>query len=238
MHGIVLWGCSESRKEVTVLGRVGGVDQQPSGEPEVGDEGGQQQQPGNKSIVSREEKVQGSVTHVTDSGEPHGNTQVTREDSPHADARPEEEHVHASENLLKVVSVLVEHQEQVGKLGSDRRHVVRVEVLLDDFVERTGAIQQKPGSDQEADVSGAHCLLDDLEGAESDGGCGVNTGTDQDETQSDTDDGVNNADNNVEEDSELEDGHALGDFISGLFRLQPFDENPSDSNSGVDGTKD
>ena len=91
-------GSSERRKEVSVLGRVGSVDQQPSGEPEVGDEAREQQEPGDKSVISREEHEQAGVNDVTDSGNPHGNSKVTREDSPHADASSEQEHVHASEN--------------------------------------------------------------------------------------------------------------------------------------------
>lgn len=88
----------ERRKEVSVLGRVRSVDQQPSGEPEVGDEGREQQEPGDKSVISREEHEQAGVDDVTDSGNPHGHAEVTREDSPHADASSEQEHVHASEN--------------------------------------------------------------------------------------------------------------------------------------------
>jgi len=80
--------------------------------------------------------------------------------------------------------------------------------------------------------------LDYLEGTESDSGGGVDTGTDQDKTQGDTDNDINNTDNNVEEDSDLEDGHVARDFVSGLFGLDPVDEDPSDSDGGVDGTED
>jgi len=88
----------ERREKVSVLGRVRCVDQQPSGEPEVGDEGGNQQSPGDKTIVSREEEVQARVHDVTDTGNPHGVTQVAREDTPHADGDTKHEHVNTAKD--------------------------------------------------------------------------------------------------------------------------------------------
>lgn len=217
---------------------MGCVDQQPSGEPEVGDKAGRQQDPGDKTVVSREEEEQGGVDDVSDSREPHRHTKVTREDSPHADARSEHDHVHTSKDLLKVVSVLVDQQKHVGKLGSDGRHVVRVEVLLDDLVHRAACVQQESGTDQEDDVGGADGLLDDLEGTDGNRGGWVDTGTDHDKTEGDTDDDVDDADNEFEENSDLEHSNALGDFIRSLFGLLPFDEDPSDGDGGVDGADD
>mmetsp|Transcript_3497 Transcript_3497/g.8328 ORF Transcript_3497/g.8328 Transcript_3497/m.8328 type:complete len:376 (-) Transcript_3497:81-1208(-) len=229
---------SERSKEVSVLGRVRSVDQQPSSEPEVGDEAREQQEPGDKSVISREEHEQAGVDNVTDSGNPHRDSKITREDSPHADASSEHEHVHASENLLKVESVLVDQQEQVGNLGSDRRHVVGVEVLLDDLVGRAADVQQESGTDQEDEVGGADGLLADLKGTDGDSSGGVDTGADHDETKGDTDDNIDDADNEFEEDTDLVDGHVLGDVVGGLLGLLPFNKNPSDGDGSVDGGKD
>jgi hypothetical protein len=217
---------------------VRSVDQQPSGQPEVGEEGGEQQGPGDESIVSREEKVQARVDNVANSGNPHGHSKVTREDTPQGDASSEHDHVHASEDLLGVVSVLVDQQQQVGKLGSDRRHVIRVEVLLDNFVDRAGSIQQESGTDQEDDVGGADGLLDNLEGTDGDSSGGVDTGSDHDKTKGDTDNDINNADDKFEEGSDLEGGHVLGDFVGGLLGLKPFNKDPSDSDGVVDAADD
>ena len=89
---------SERREEVSVLGRVRSVDQQPSSEPEVGEESREQQQPRDNSTVSREEKEQAGVDNVTNSSGPHRHSEVAREDSPHADASSKHDHVHASED--------------------------------------------------------------------------------------------------------------------------------------------
>lgn len=228
----------KGREKVSVLGRVGRVDQQPSGEPEVDGKGGQQQGPGDEAVVSREEEVQAGVDNVTNSGNPHGHTKVAREDSPQADGSSEQDHEHTSKDLLEVESVLVDDQKQVGKLGSDRRHVVRVEVFLDNFVKRAAAIQQESGTNQEDDVGGADCLLDNLEGTDGDSGSGVDTGSDHDKTKGDSDDNVNDADEDFEEDAHLEGGHVLGDLVGGLFGLEPFNQDPSDSDGGVDGGDD
>ena len=64
----------------------------------MGDKAGRQQDPGDKTVVSREEEEQGGVDDVSDSREPHRHTKVTREDSPHADARSEHDHVHTSKD--------------------------------------------------------------------------------------------------------------------------------------------
>lgn len=64
----------------------------------MGDKAGRQQDPGDKAVVSGEEEEQGGVDDVSDSGEPHGHTKVTREDSPQADARSEHDHVHTSKD--------------------------------------------------------------------------------------------------------------------------------------------
>lgn len=140
--------------------------------------------------------------------------------------------------MLEVESVLVDDQKQVGKLGSDRRHVVRVEVFLDNVVKRAAGIQQKSGTNQEDDVGGADSLLDNLEGADGDRGSGVDTGSDHDKTKGDTDNNINDADEDFEEDANLEGAHVLGDLVCGLFGLKPFDQDPSDSDGGVDGGDD
>jgi len=225
-------------ENVTVLGRVRSVDQQPSGEPEVGDEGRHQQQPGDDSVVSRPEEVQAGVDSVADSSKAHGVSHVARENSPQDNGESEKEHVNTSEDLLHVVSVLVHQQKHVRDLGSDRRHVVGVEVLLDDVIDGAARVQQEAGGDQEDDVGSTDGLLNNLEGADGHGGSGVNTGTDQDETQGHTDDNIDDADNKVKEDSNLEHWKGFSDFVHGLLRLLPFDKNPSHGNGGVDGTKD
>jgi len=217
---------------------VGCVDQQPSGEPEVGDKGRQQQEPGDKSVVSGEEEEQGRVDNVSASCEQHGNTKVAREDSPHGDACSEQDHVHTSKDLLGVVSVLVDNQQQVGNLGSNRRHVVGVEVILDNLVKRTVRVQQDSGTDQEDDVGGTNSLLNNLEGTDGDSGGGVDTGSNNDQTKSDSNDNINDADNQLEEDSGLEHEHALGDFIGSLLGKLPLNEDPSNSDGGVNGAND
>ena len=140
--------------------------------------------------------------------------------------------------LLEVESVLVDQQEQVGNLGSDRRHVVGVEVLLDDLVGRAADVQQESGTDQEDEVGGADGLLADLEGTDGDSSGGVNTGADHDETKGDTDDNIDDADNEFEEDTNLVDSHVLGDVVGGLLGLLPFNKDPSDGDGSVDGGKD
>ena len=66
------WSTSHERREkVSVLGRMGSVDQQPSREPEVGNEGREDQGPRNQAIVTGEEEVQRGVDEVGDSGNPH-----------------------------------------------------------------------------------------------------------------------------------------------------------------------
>jgi len=121
-------------EKVTVLGRVWCVNQQPSCEPEVGDEGGKEEQPGDNSFVTGPEKEQAGVNSVTESSEGHGVSHVTREDTPQKDSGSEKEQEDTSEDLLEEESVSVHQQKKVGKLSSDRRKVVGVEVLLDDFV--------------------------------------------------------------------------------------------------------
>lgn len=214
------------------------VDQQPSREPEVSDKSREQQEPRNDSIISRDEEEQARVDDVTNSSSPHGHSKVTREDSPHADASSEHDHVHASKDLLEVESVLVDQQEQVRKLGSDRRQVVRVEVLLDNIIDRALVVQQESSTNQEDHVGGTDGLLNDLEGTDGDSGGWVDTSADHDETKSDTDDDINDADNKLEEDSNLVDSHVLGDFVGGLLGLLPFNKNPSDGDGSVDGGKD
>ena len=91
--------CWSGSKEISVLGRVGGVDQQPSGEPKVGDEGGHQQQPGNNSIVTGPEEEQARVDSVSESGEAHGESHVAREHTPQDNGETEEEHEDTSENF-------------------------------------------------------------------------------------------------------------------------------------------
>jgi len=140
--------------------------------------------------------------------------------------------------LLEVESVLVNQQEQVRKLGSDRRHVVGVEVLLDNVVDRVVVVQQESSTDQEDHVGGTDGLLDDLESTDGDGSGGVDTGADHDKTKGNTDDNIDDADNKFEEDSDLVDGHVLGDFVGGLLGFGPFNKNPSDGDGGVDGGKD
>ena len=97
--GVAGWSAGhEGGEEGSVLRGVGRVDQQPSREPEVGDEGGQQQEPGDESVVSGEEEEEGGVEDVSDTGEPHGHSEVAGEDSPHADAPSKHDHEHASED--------------------------------------------------------------------------------------------------------------------------------------------
>lgn len=62
------------------------------------EEGREQQEPRDKSIVSREEEEQARVDNVTNSSGPHGHSKVAREDSPHTDASSKQDHVHSSEN--------------------------------------------------------------------------------------------------------------------------------------------
>ena len=133
---------------------------------------------------------------------------------------------------------MVDQQKQIGKLGSDGRHVVRVEVLLDNLVHWAALVQQESGTDQEDDVGGADGLLDDLEGTDGNRGGGVDTGTNDDKTEGDTDDDIDDADDEFEEHSDLEHNHALANFIRGLFGLLPFDEHPSHGDGGVDGADD
>lgn len=140
--------------------------------------------------------------------------------------------------LHEVVSVLVEHQEHVGDLSSDRWHVVRVEILLDGTGDRKVFIQQKSGSDSEKDVGTVDCLLDDLEGDDDGRSRRVDSGTDQDQTEQDTDKSIADNDGDISSDTELVGGDTFRDLVSGLFRLLPFDEYPSYSDGGVDGTDD
>lgn len=214
------------------------VNQQPSGEPEVGYEGREQQQPGDQAVVSRVEEEQTGVGDVTDTSNKHGHTKVARENSPHADAGSEHEHVHTSEDLLEVVSVLVNQQQKVGKLGADRGHVVGVEVLLEGFVEWTAGVQQKTSSYQEYDVGSVDGLLNNLEGADGHSSGGVDTGTNHDETEGDSNHDVDDANNQFQEDSKLEIKHTLRDLVGGFFGLLPLNQDPADSDGGVDGTED
>ena len=85
---------------------MGCVDQQPSGEPEVSDKSGNQQQPGDETVVTGPEEEQARVESVSASGEAHGNTQVTREDSPQANGESEGEHVNTSKDYFVVVVVV------------------------------------------------------------------------------------------------------------------------------------
>lgn len=133
---------------------------------------------------------------------------------------------------------MVDQQEQVRNLGSDRRHVVGVEVLLDNIVDGALVVQQESGTDQEDQVGGTDGLLDNLEGTDGDSSGGVDTGTDHDKTKGDTDDNIDDADNKFEEDSDLVDGHVLGDIVGGLLGLVPFNKDPSDGDGGVDGSND
>ncbi|VEU44220.1 unnamed protein product [Pseudo-nitzschia multistriata] len=84
--------------KIAVLGRVRCVDQQPSGKPEVGGKGREQQQPRDDTIVTGEEEVQARVDSVSDSSEAHGVTHVTREDTPQDDGESKEEHVDTAED--------------------------------------------------------------------------------------------------------------------------------------------
>ena len=140
--------------------------------------------------------------------------------------------------LHKVVTVLAEHQEHVRDLSSNRRHVVGVKVLLDDLKDRKVFVQHEGSSDGEKNIGSVDSLLDDLEG-DQDGRSGrVDSSTDQDQTKEDTNQSITDDNGDISDDSELESSHVLGDFVGGLFRLLPFDKNPSHGDSGVDGADD
>jgi len=133
---------------------------------------------------------------------------------------------------------LVDQQKQVGNLGSDGRHVVGVEILLDDFGNGAVGVQQEVGSDQKDDVCGANGLLYNLEGNDGNSCCRIDTGTDHDETQSHTDDNVQDANNDIEENSDFEHEQGFRDFVHGLLGLLPFDKDPPDRDGSVDSTED
>jgi hypothetical protein len=140
--------------------------------------------------------------------------------------------------LCEVVSVLIEHQKKVCDLCTDGWHVIRVEVLLDDAVHGEFFVQEHTGGDHEEDVGTVDGLLQDLE-YNKDGGCGgVDSGTDQDQTKEGTDQSVGDNDDGITEDTPLVRSHRLGDLVCGTFRLEGFDEDPSDRDSGVDGADD
>lgn len=96
--------------------------------------------------------------------------------------------------MHEVVSVLVEHQEHVSDLSSDRRHVVRVKILLDDLGDRKVFVQEESGSDGEKNVGSVDGLLDQLESDEDGRGGRVDSGADQDQTKQDTDHSVTDND--------------------------------------------
>lgn len=85
-------------EKFTVLGRVRCVNQQPSSEPEVGDEDGKEEQPGDNSFVTGPEKEQAGVHSVTESSEGQGVSHVTREDTPQKDGGSEKEQEDTSED--------------------------------------------------------------------------------------------------------------------------------------------
>lgn len=140
--------------------------------------------------------------------------------------------------LHEVVSVLVEHQEHVRDLGTDRGHVVGVKVLLDDLVDGKAFVQHESGRNGEKNVGSVDGLLDELEGDEDGGGGGVDSGTDQDQSHQDTDQGIANNDDDISGDSKLVHGDPFGDLVGGLLRQLPFDEDPSHGDGGVDGADD
>ena len=76
------------------------IDQQPSRQPKVGDKNGQQQQPGDDTVVSGPEEEQRRVHYVSASSEAHAIPHVTRENSPQANGESEEEHVNTSKDFL------------------------------------------------------------------------------------------------------------------------------------------
>lgn len=211
------------------------VDQQPSSKPEVRDETRKEQQGrDDASIITRPEEEQAGVKSVTNTGEAQGVSHVTREDTPQANSRSKKEHEDTSEDLGKVESILVDQQKHVRDLSSNRRKVVGVEVLLDNFRESTICVDQHAGDDCENNVGGGDGLLDNLESAESDSRSGVYSSTDKDKTQGDTDNNINDGNDDVEENTDFESRNVGCNFVSSFFGLLPFEKNPSDSNGGVD----
>ena len=131
-------------------------------------------------------------------------------------------------------SVLVHQKHDIRDLRSDRRHVVRVEVVLDGRVNAKLVIHHDGGDEHEDDVDNHDSLLDDLEDDDQGRSGGVDSGANQDQTDQDTDHGFGNGSNSIRDNSKLEQSHVLAELVSSFLGLLPLNEDPSDGNGGVD----
>ena len=136
--------------------------------------------------------------------------------------------------LSKDMTVLVQQEQQPRNLGTNGRHVVRVEVVLDGAVKREAFVHQENSTNQEDDVESHDSLLKELEDDNDGGGSWVDSSTDQDQTEQKTNNGINNSDGSVGKDTQLEQANFISDVVHGLFRLIPFNEDPPDGDGGVD----
>jgi hypothetical protein len=131
-------------------------------------------------------------------------------------------------------TVLVQQQHKVRDLSSDGGHVVGVVVILDGLVDGKVLVDKDSGDEHENQRQSHGSLLKDLEDDDQRRGSGVDSGTDQDQTDKDTNHGVGDGGKTIGHDSNLEHSHALSKLVHGLFRLLPLNKNPSDGDGGVD----
>lgn len=131
-------------------------------------------------------------------------------------------------------SVLVQQQHDVRDLSSDGGHVVGVEVVLDGLVNGEVFINHDEGDEHEHARDSHDGLLKDLEDDDQRRSGGVDSGTDQDQTDKNTNHGVGDSRKTVSEKSNLEHSHVLRDLVNSLLGLLPFDKDPSDGDGGVD----
>lgn len=81
------------REELSVLGRVRYIDQQPSAQPELGDKHGKREKKSHVTVVSGPDNIQKRVEDKKRSGNGDGVSQPAGEDTPQDNGQTEEEEV-------------------------------------------------------------------------------------------------------------------------------------------------
>ena len=135
-------------------------------------------------------------------------------------------------------TVLVQQQHDIRDLSPDRRHVVRVEVVLNRLVDGQVVVNHNANNHHEYNVERHNGLLENLEDDDAGGSGGVDSGTDQNQTDKDTNQGIGNGGKAVRQKPNFEHPHVLGNGVNGSFRFLPLNEDPTNGNGGVDHAND